>query len=565
MGKTTTSPQWVLEATGKSKASITPSTESNGMRIQTQTLGEAGWNLQFKCPGLALKENNVYTLRFRARADQPRSISCRITQANAPFKTFGTAQDAKLTEKWKNLAFEYVARENEDNARVSLLFGNSPVAWEVADVVLEARPIRGLREGEDLAAGNIGFATNADTSARRADRLRFLAETEKQYWDGLAGVIRKEMNCKALLTGTMVFGALSLWAQSDMDFVDSHSYWTHPSFPSRPWSPTDWIVEQRSMVNMPNDCKLYDLAACRQAGKPFTVTEYNHAAPNDFQAECIPLITAIAAAQDWDGIWLFSYGQRSKPEVQGFYANYFEIDQNPAKMAFLPAGAVIFRNGGMQPLGASATYAISNTSDPLVGLVQQQDKHGLSMFGSILEPGLSRLTFLTQRMAIGIGGQNVTTAPAGDSQTTLKWIPGRFEASGQQAMVLAETNAAATPSNFQAAGDGPAVLTATALDGQPLKQSKKVLFTMGARCENTDMKFTRDRRSVGKDWGKAPVLVEAIKGQLKWPADAPVSLVALNPDGTAKETRQIAPGDDHTVMLQFSPEQQTMWYILTRP
>jgi ABC-type amino acid transport system permease subunit len=39
-------------------------------------------------------------------------------------------------------------------------------------------------------------------------------------------------------------------------------------------------------------------ALCRSAvlGKPFAVSEYNHPAPNDAQAECVPLVAEIGRA-----------------------------------------------------------------------------------------------------------------------------------------------------------------------------------------------------------------------------------------------------------------------------
>jgi hypothetical protein len=48
-----------------------------------------------------------------------------------------------------------------------------------------------------------------------------------------------------MVTGTIVFGPLGLYAQSDMDFIDSHAYWQHPQFPNRPWDSGDWLMNRR--------------------------------------------------------------------------------------------------------------------------------------------------------------------------------------------------------------------------------------------------------------------------------------------------------------------------------
>ena len=140
-----------------------------------------------------------------------------------------------------------------------------------------------------------------ESTPRILDRMVFLAETEKAYFDGMRSYIKKDLGCGALVTGTIVFGPLGLYAQSDMDFIDSHSYWQHPTFPGRPWDSANWLIEQRPMTDHPEQATLFRIAAERLAGKPFTLSEYNHPAPLDAQAECVPMVASFAAAQDWDG------------------------------------------------------------------------------------------------------------------------------------------------------------------------------------------------------------------------------------------------------------------------
>ncbi|MCX5672345.1 MAG: hypothetical protein NTU94_13595, partial [Planctomycetota bacterium] len=175
------------------------------------------------------------------------------------------------------------------------------------------------------------------------DRLRFLVDTEKAFFDDMYAFIKKDLGAKALVTGTIVFGPAGLYGQTRMDYTDSHSYWQHPHFPRRSWDPGDWIVEQKAMVDNPAGATLPRIAAERMEGRPFTLSEYNHSAPNDFQAECVPMLAAYAAAQDWDGIWLFAYSHRGGPAERDRFDSYFDIDANPSKWGFMRAGAAIFR------------------------------------------------------------------------------------------------------------------------------------------------------------------------------------------------------------------------------
>ena len=169
---------------------------------------------------------------------------------------------------------------------------------------------------EFIETGTVRLFPNAVVKERTIDELRFLAETEKAYFDDMRSYIKNDLGYDGLVTGTIVFGPLGLYGQSDMDFIDSHSYWQHPAFPGTPWDPTNWYIQQKPMTDFINEATLFGLAGCRlgkstsYAGKPFTVSEYNHSAPLDSQADCVPMIASFAAAQDWDGIWFFDYTQR---------------------------------------------------------------------------------------------------------------------------------------------------------------------------------------------------------------------------------------------------------------
>ena len=79
------------------------------------------------------------------------------------------------------------------------------------------------------------------------------------------------------------------------------------SFPHRDWDVNDYHIVNTPMVRDPQGGTLFGLAAYRMAGKPLTVTEYDHPAPSEWAAEMVPMIFTTAAAQDLDGVFLFAY------------------------------------------------------------------------------------------------------------------------------------------------------------------------------------------------------------------------------------------------------------------
>ena len=103
-----------------------------------------------------------------------------------------------------------------------------------------------------------------------------------------------------------------------------------------------------------------------------------------------------------------------------------------------------------------------------------------------------------------------------------------------------------------------AVMTITSLDGMPVSNAKKMLITACGRCENTGMKFSDDRQTVGRNWGGPPVQIETVEGTVALPAGQ-WKCEALGPDGMPKREVPINDG-----VIKLSPEHKTMWYLLTR-
>ena len=82
------------------------------------------------------------------------------------------------------------------------------------------------------------------------------------------------------------------------------------------------------------------------------------------------------------------------------------------------------------------------------------------------------------------------------------------------------------------------------------------------RCENVNMGFSSDRRTIGTKWGQAPVRIEAVRGTLKLPGSG-WRCQALDAIGKpAKEIASRAAGD--TTEFRLAPESASLWYLFTR-
>ena len=116
------------------------------------------------------------------------------------------------------------------------------------------------------------------------------------------------------------------------DYVDNHFYVDHPQFLARSWS----LPSRCDNGNPVLTPKLAPLAVeeTRQKGQPFTVTEWNFSGPGMFRGVGGIMTGAIAALQDWDGLWRFAYshnldGMRDRAGMCG----YFDVASDPLGQA----------------------------------------------------------------------------------------------------------------------------------------------------------------------------------------------------------------------------------------
>jgi len=482
----------------------------------------------------------------------------------------------ELSQKWQTFRFGFVARADEDNARLSFSFGGRNVPVYLANVEFRPGGRVSLQGGESIRANSVAVFADNESPARTLDRIQFLAETEKAYFDGMRNFIKKDLGCKALVTGTIVFGPLGLYAQSDMDFIDAHAYWQHPRFPGRPWDSGNWIVEQKPMTDHPDEATLFQLAAKRLLGKPFTVSEYNHPAPLDSQAACVPMIASFAAAQDWDGVWLYTYSHGTDDWYRENMNGYFDIDTNPAKWGFMRAGAAIFREAAVTPVKRRTVAVLSSSSNLLPRLAQLHLAHDRDMFDVVSEtcdavlwiPYGEHQTVLSNRLYVSFQPAS-GLEQTGRSSTQLRWSvengKGFYSVIGGAAILAGHTArfGQATGQMIIVTSPDFVALTLTALEnGTSLNDSRRILITACGRCENVGMKFSEDRHTVGRNWGEAPVQIEAVDGTIEIPSGN-WRCQAIGPDGLAKADVPVR-SEGGRNYIDLSSQYKTMWYLLTR-
>jgi hypothetical protein len=201
-------------------------------------------------------------------------------------------------------------------------------------------------------------AANAATDPHADDYLRFLTACDRGYQKRMLAAVREGAGALVPVTGTQMGygGLLVLDAQADLDFQDNHFYIDHYNFPHASWAARDWRIRDSSAVGSGLAAYL-SMAAARQAGRPYTVSEFNQPWPNRQAAEMDPTFAAFAALQDWDAVAHFAYAHARNWDNQGVEG--FNLNADWTKYPGMGQSAWLFRSGAVQPAKVAVEIAVT--------------------------------------------------------------------------------------------------------------------------------------------------------------------------------------------------------------
>jgi len=537
--------------------------EGAEIRVSVVKVPEVSWHAQLHWPGLTLEEGRLYTLEFSACSDSPRRLPASTRLTKPDWHNCGLSEEAEVGTQWKTFSYPFRAAHVEPGAvRVDMIVGGGPVgAFSIKDLTLRRGGSLGVKGGESLEAKNIEAPSRTQGTARGLDWTRFLAETERRYTDGMRAFLKHDLGVEANIIDTQASygGVAGAYRESFNDFVDMHAYWQHPGFPGRPWDSSNWNIRNTPMVADKNGGNLARLAVYRVAGKPYTVSEYDHPAPSHYAAEMFPMIGSFAAIQDWDGLFQFDWG--GTDAAAGRITGFFSLQQHPAKLAFLPAAALMFRRGDVGALPGTARLTIPAQEAEVF------TADNVSMADVWKKAGVATGDMVTRRLELRFASRGKTEAQvSGPRRSPVAWdadapiytvdAPAAKAAVGRpKATKLegAEFEVSANPNNF-------AALTLNAVDGKPVGKSGRLLLVAVGNVENTDMGWNADHTSVNTKWGHAPTICEGIAARIALDTTAKHAQVyALDGSGahTAEVPVTLASGK---LSFEIGPRFKTVWY-----
>jgi hypothetical protein len=283
------------------------------------------------------------------------------------------------------------------------------------------------------------------------------------------------------------------------------------------------------------------------------------------------MYASIAAAQDWDAIYAYTYLDFSARWDADHLLGFFDLAGNPAPLSFLPVAALTFRQGLVAPATTVARLALPDTTDkapPLVGegaLSKLWTSAGLPP--SLLSSRRLEIVPSTKHAAAAkTTGANQPLGPivwnaAAPAPTFTVDAPALRVAAGK----IAGTAFDVGDVHF-AVGDlprGDASIALVALDALPLALSKEMLLVAVARVENTAMKWNAERTGL-TSWGHGPAVAEYVPltVTVPWPQ---LRAERLDPAGGIAAPLAVTaePGGRGRSVLHLDRE-PSLWFLLRR-
>jgi hypothetical protein len=453
----------------------------------------------------------------------------------------------------------------------------------------------GLLPEEDPQRGTVRRILYSErerySQARVEDTLKFYSELERDYFLGMYAFL-KELGVRVPISGTHTFhGMANQFVQAQLDFTGGHAQWQHPIFlRNQSWREPPIRVINTPMVlgeeaNIPYKADwietrntLFRLAyGMTAANKPFVISEYNHAFPNEYQSEFPLILSAYSSLQRWDAAIIHVYVSRPQDfDMQRLY-DAFAIHNNPVILAQMPVASLLFRKGYVRRAQEWVT-------------IPYAEKQAFSAF---LECGLDIYCVLASRgvepeiaLVHGIDNQFAVTGLKHEAEEFSPGVrspyvsdTGELTWDRQRGLVMIDTDIVQAVIGFVGrqvirlryltirARTDFAAISLISLDGRPIPRSKKLLLAAVSRVKNQNMEMRRDVSGLYllTDWGDDQILVQDVQAEVQLRHEDPNDLKLFRLDERGRLDAEL----EHFVQqgeLRFGiGNQKTLWYALCVP
>ncbi|MCX7749328.1 MAG: carbohydrate binding domain-containing protein [Clostridia bacterium] len=536
-------------------------------KIQVSKAGPYDYNIQFKQLNIKVVKDRPLILKFKAKADKERKIYVSFMKETSPWSNYGLSKDFIIDTGWKEYEVAFSPNVDAQNdTRLSFTLGQTEGTVVLDDVRLYMPKRPGLLEGESLLKSNIKRIPwdlrLSFSQSRIKDETEFYTDLEITFFKEMLTYLKNNLNIKVPISTSNNFnGNPDLLAQSVGDYMDSHNYWDHITFPQNPWDHNVFaqrnnsLISENSWQTQDNGANTFlaELSQSKIADKPFVVSEWNHVFPNDYEYEMPMLLASYASFQDWDGLFQYSYSHEDY-FAYGYTSNWFDMKNNTLKQVSMAQAALIFQQGLVKPY-KSAVKPTYGKEDILNSYAQKGriSDYGVDRFlpGSLIMcSGFAKQSLEAERSS-GITSlmdeQSLSRLNEGVLKSDTGEITWDRSQKGRE-YITVDTPCFKGIDGFVASREiklqnitfsinENASVGILSKDRAEVSSPGTKLITLAARQKNTGQ--VKDANNGLSNWGIAPMLLEPVTGYIKWDLPLGLAMSAWALDGRGQRVKSL--------------------------
>lgn len=545
-------------------------------RITVTQADGVGWHVQWKRVGGTIVKDSLYTCSFAVRSDENRIITAGVMRDDSPWTTYGSTT-VRATPEWQKVSYSFRAPENCNQVlRITFNLAQATGTVWFDEIHLTPIVINGLTGEESLDSGvrRVEYADGLSyTDKRIMDLSDFYIQVQDDFFTEMEHYIKNELHVAVPVVRTnWNTGPADLYLQSKGDYIDNHVYWDHPYFPNQPWSSTDWSIQNNPMVlNDEGGAISASMAGVGLRHKPFTISEYNHPFPNQYQSEGALFLCSYGAFHDLDAVMLFDYGGSQYDWETDKIDGYFAIHRNSAMMSLMPSCSRVFRDGLINK--AMNNFFLRFTVDQVLSMAKSKvwDWQGPLLFDKrlALQHLVRNYGFVTTPPMLALDLPLVDGPPyitdtreiLWDPQGILQTVTDRFI--GFTGLLHRYAGRSLGPLKILSCSDF-ATVTWLSLTDRALTHSERSLFTVSSKIQNLGMIWD-GTTTLHNQWGTPPTLMSPVTVRLELQAAADTILVyPLSAIGAVQGVARVYPASGPGV-FQITLDtgvEQTLWFGL---
>jgi hypothetical protein len=384
----------------------------------------------------------------------------------------------------------------------------------------------------------------AATRERFRTDYEFVLSTESRFFKRMKSLIKEELGLQSMLIGDAdhndsINGYPHILNNRRFDYLDGHGYWQHPSLGK------STRIRNTPMVNDPFDSTVVQFARTPMAGKPFVISETNHPYPHRYSVEGLPILTAYALLQDWDGLVFHEWGDGGYESGQAATSisknGWFHLSADPSKVASLMVCGLMWHRQDIDP--ARDEILRSYSEKDVLNASRAERWRNRPFFDANFNralPLISRTRWQVAQVPNEYSPVNARSEIVADTNQ-LRWQfytqqRGRvcIDADHVQGMIGYQKNISGQnhPGVRHLSCDlneSFASVIVISLDDRSISESHRILLMVAGRAANADLTWEDDLQTVA-NWGSGPTSISTIRGS--------VSLWGI---GSAKDKGDAAP------------------------